>query len=152
MARKWLRIWALGTAVAVAGCATAPPKPAVEARAVEESPALPPAECGAQAPSGNGVARLGVALGYGALGLFIVALRGAGEGARWALWTGGSRSDGAWIGAAAGAGVGFLIGFAAGLGKAGSGWSPEPATSPACRALAETTANVEDNTETEGAK
>jgi hypothetical protein len=37
-----------------------------------------------------------------------------------------------WIGAAAGAGVGFLVGFVAGLAKAGSGWSHEPVTSPSC--------------------
>jgi len=39
---------ALGMAVVFAGCAAAPPKPAVEARAVEEPSAQVPAECAAQ--------------------------------------------------------------------------------------------------------
>jgi len=61
---------------------------------------------------------------------------------------GGNWSEGALIGAAAGAGLGFLIGFTAGLVKAGSGFSDEPAASPACPpALAETTVAAEDNTE-----
>jgi hypothetical protein len=56
-----------------------------------------------------------------------------------------------WIGAATGAG--FLIGFVTGLAKAGSSWSPEPTTSPACpQALAETTAPAEDNLETASTK
>jgi hypothetical protein len=41
-------------AVVLAGCAAAPPKPAVEAFEPESQP---PAECTAQAPSGNGAAR-----------------------------------------------------------------------------------------------
>ena len=46
----------------------------------------------------------------------------------------------------AGAGVGVLIGFVAVLAKAGSGWSAEPATSPACQtAVAESTAPAEGN-------
>ncbi len=54
----------------------------------------------------------------------------------------GSKSDAAWIGAAAG--VGFVIGFVAGLAKAGTGWSPEPATPPACQAeLTKATAPAE---------
>lgn len=129
-------------AVALAGCAAAPPKPVVEALATESQA---PAECTAQAPSGNGVARLGRALGYGTLGVFLGALQGAGEGASPAWWSGGSRSDGTWIGAAAGAGLGFLIGFVTGLAKAGTSWSPEPATTPACQAdLAESMASVEE--------
>jgi hypothetical protein len=137
-------------AVVLAGCAAAPPKPAVE---TFEPESKPPAECTAQAPSGNGAARLGRAVGYGALGVFVGALQGAGEGASWALWTGGSMSDGAWIGAAAGAGVGFLIGFVTGLAKAGSGWSAEPATPPACQAeLAEATALAEDSTQAKDTK
>jgi hypothetical protein len=143
MSRHWLRVGALGMAVVLAGCAAAPSKPAVEGLAVESQT---PTECAAQASSGNGVARLGRAIGYGTLGVFVGALQGAGDGANWARWTGGSRSDGAWIGAAAGAGVGFLIGFVAGLTKAGSGWSPEPAAPPACPpTLAESTAPAEDN-------
>ena len=72
----------------------------------------------------------------------------AGAGAGWGLVAGGSWSEGALIGAAAGAGLGFLIGFTASLVKAGSGFSAEPATSPACPpALAETTVAAEDNTE-----
>jgi hypothetical protein len=52
---------------------------------------------------------------------------------------------GALLRASGGAGVGLLIGFVAGLGKAGTGWSPEPATTPACQAdLAESMASVEE--------
>jgi hypothetical protein len=58
-----------------------------------------------------------------------------------------------WIGATASAGVGFLIGFVAGLARTGSGWTPEPVFSPACPpALAETTAPAEDYVETESTK
>jgi hypothetical protein len=147
MSGRWLRVGALGMAVVLASCASAPPKPVVEAFEPESQPS---AECTTQAPSGNGAARLGRAVGYGALGVFLGALQGAGEGASWALWTGGSMSDGAWIGAAAGAGVGFLIGFVTGLATAGTGWSPEPATSPACpEALVKSTAPAEDNTKPE---
>jgi len=132
----------------LAGCASAPSKPAVEAQAVE---AQTPTECAAQAPPGDGVARLGRAIGYGTLGVFIGALQGAGEGANWSRLGGGGWSDGARIGAAAGAGVGFLIGFVAGLAKAGTGWSPEPATPPTCPpALAEITPPAEGTTEAEG--
>jgi len=141
MSRRWLRVGALGMAVVAAGCAAAPPKPVVEAFEPESQP---PAECTTQPPSRNGAARLGRAVGYGALGVFLGALQGASDGANWAWGSGGSRSDAVWIGAAAGAGMGFLIGFATGLAKAGSGWSPEPAASPACQAdLAETTASAE---------
>lgn len=130
-------------AVVLAGCASAPPKPVVEAQA-DESQA--PAECAAQAPAGDGVARLGRAVGYGTLGVFLGALQGAGEGANWSRWSGGGWSDGAWIGAAAGAGVGFLIGFVSGLAKAGTGWSPEPTTPPPCPpAVAESTTPAEGN-------
>ena len=54
MSRRWLRVGALGMAVMLAGCAAAPPKPAVEAFEPESQP---PAECTAQAPSGNEAAR-----------------------------------------------------------------------------------------------
>jgi len=83
------------------------------------------------------------------VGVFLGALQGAGEGANWSRWGGGSwSSSGAWIGAAAGAGVGFLIGLVTGLAKAGSGFSVEPAASPSCPpALAESTAPAEDKTE-----
>jgi hypothetical protein len=98
-------------------------------------------ECTAPAPSGNGAARLGRAIGYGTVGVFLGALQGASDGANWVWGTGGSRSDAVWIGAAAGAGVGFLVGFVAGLTKAGPGWSHEPVTSLSCpQTLAETTA------------
>ena len=138
MSGRWLRVGALGMAVVLAGCAAAPPKPVVEAFEPESQAA---AECTTQAPSSNGAARLGRAVGYGALGVFLGALQGASGGASWAWGSGASRSDAAWIGAAAGAGVGFLIGFVAGLAKAGRGWSPKPATPPACPpALAESTA------------
>jgi hypothetical protein len=135
----------------LAGCATAPLKPAVEAQAVDSFGAPAPAECAAQPSSGNGVTRLGRALGYGALGVFLGALQGASNGAGWGLVAGGSWSEGALIGA--GARLGFLIGFTAGLVKAGSGFSGEPAASPACPpALAETTVAAEDNTERAGTK
>jgi hypothetical protein len=96
---------------------------------------------------------LGRAIGYGTLGVFLGALEGTSEGANWARWTGGSWSDGAWIGAAAGASVGFLIGFVAGLAKAGSGWSAEPTASPTCQPNpAEPMTAAEDSMETEGTK
>jgi hypothetical protein len=70
-----------------------------------------------------------------------------------AQWTGGSMSDGAWIGAAAGASVGFLIGFVVGRAEAGSGFSTELAAPPPCPpALAEAAAVTEDNIDTEGTK
>jgi hypothetical protein len=122
-------------AVVVAGCATAPPDPSVGAIALESQA---PTECTTSPSSGNGVASLGRAIGYGTVGAFLGALQGASDGAGWAWTTGGSGSHGAWIGAAAGASIGFLIGFVAGLAKADSGWSPEPAFSPSCpQALAE---------------
>jgi hypothetical protein len=83
-------------AVVLAGCAGAPPKPVVETLALDLVEA--PAECTAPSPSGNGVARLGRAIGYGTVGVFLGALQGAGEGASWAWGTGGSRSDAVWIG------------------------------------------------------
>ena len=143
MSRRWLRAGAFGMAVMLAGCAGAPLKPAAEALALESQA---PAECTEPAPSGNGAARLGRAIGYGTVGVFLGALQGAGDGASWAWGTGGSRSDAVWIGAAAGAGVGFLIGFVTGLAKAGSGWSHEPANSPPCQAeLAEATLPTNGN-------
>ena len=143
MSRRWLRVGALGMVVVLAGCAAAPPKPMVEAFEPESQP---PAECTVHAPSGNGAARLGRAVGYGALGVFLGALQGASDGASWAWGFGGSRSDAVWIGAATGAGVGFLIGFVTGLAKAGAGWSPEPASSPPCPlTLAESASSAEDN-------
>jgi len=130
MTREWVRIAALSMAVVLASCASAPPKPAVEAQALE---ADAPAECTAQAPAGDGVARLGREIGYGTVGVFLGALQGASEGASWSRWGGGGwSSNGAWIGAAAGAGVGLLIGFVTGLAKAGSGWRPEPVASLPC--------------------
>ena len=78
MTREWPRVWALGMAVVLAGCASAPPKPVVEAQALE---AEAPAECGAQPSSGDGVTRLGRAIGYGTLGMFLGALQGASDGA-----------------------------------------------------------------------
>jgi hypothetical protein len=143
MKRAWLRVGALSMAVVLAGCASAPPKPVAEAPTVE---AQAPGECVAQAPSGDGVARLGRALGLIGLGLLVGALQGASDGAGWALWTGGSMGEAAWIGAAAGAGVGFLFGFGASLIKADSNWSVEPATPPACpTAEVEPAASVEDD-------
>lgn len=126
----------------LAGCASAPPKPTAEA--------LAPVECGARASSGDAVARLGRALGYGAVGVLVGAFQGAGDGASWVLVTGGSWSEAAWIEAAAGAGLGFLIRFVTGLAKAGSGFGAEPAAPPRCpSAVAEPTAHAEDYIETE---
>ena len=75
------------------------------------------------------------------------------DGAIGAWGSGGGGSDAVWIGAAAGAGVGFLIGFAAGLARAGSGWTPEPVFSPACQAeLAEATEPAEESTQAKDTK
>jgi hypothetical protein len=81
MSRRLLRVGALGLAVVLAGCAAAPPKPLVEAFEPESQP---PDECNTRAPSGNGAARLGRAVGYAALGVFFGALQGASDGANWA--------------------------------------------------------------------
>lgn len=130
-------------AVVLAGCAAAPPKPVVEAFE-QESEA--PTECVAAASSSVAAVRLARAVGYGTLGVFLGALQGASEGANWVWGSGGSRSNAVWIGAATGASVGFVIGFVSGLAKAGTGWSPEPATSPVCPpTLAETMPPAEDN-------
>ena len=142
MSRQWLRVGAFGMAVVLAGCTSAPPKPAVEPLALESEA---PTECAAPSPSRDAAVRLARAVGYGTLGVFLGALQGASDGASWAWGSGASRSDAVWIGAAAGAGVGFLIGFVTGLAKAGSGWSSEPANSPPCPpALAESTTPAED--------
>ena len=144
MTRGWQRIGALLMALVLAGCASAPPKGPAAPRALE---APTPAECEARASSGNGVARLGQSLGYIALALLVGALQGASDGAGWALWTGGSMSEAAWIGAAAGASVGFLFGFGASLSKAGSDWSPEPVPPQPCPAfLVEPAASMEETT------
>jgi hypothetical protein len=135
-----LRVGALGMAVVLAGCAAAPLKPVVEPLAFESET---PAECIATPPSSHAAVRLARAVGYGTLGVLLGALQGASDGANWAWGSGGSRSDAVWIGAAAGAGVGFLVGFVAGLAKAGNGWSPEPATCPPT--LAESTTPADGN-------
>jgi hypothetical protein len=49
MTGKWLRVGALGMGMVLAGCASAPPEPAIEAQTVEEPSAQAPAECAAQA-------------------------------------------------------------------------------------------------------
>jgi hypothetical protein len=98
MCRRWLRVGAFGMAVVVAGCATAPPNPSAGAIAPESHA---PTECTTSPSSGNGVARLSQAIGYGTVGVFLGALQGASDGAGWAWTTGGSGSHGAWIGAAA---------------------------------------------------
>jgi hypothetical protein len=58
------------------------------------------------------------AIGAGALAGALMMLYGAAEGAWWGVVTGGSRSEGAWIGAAAGAGIGLVVGIAGGVEKA----------------------------------
>jgi hypothetical protein len=90
MSGHWLRVVALGLAVVLAGCAAAPPKPVGEVQAVDSLEAQAPAECAAPPPSGDAAVRLARAVGYGTLGVFLGPLQGAGEGANWALWTGGS--------------------------------------------------------------
>jgi hypothetical protein len=151
MSRRWLRVGALGMAVVLAGCAAAPSKPVVEAQSIDSLDAQAPAECAAPPPSSHAAVRLARAVGYGTLGVFLGALQGASEGANWVWGSGGSRSDAVWIGAAAGAGVGFLVGFVTGIAKAGTSWSPEPTTPPTCQANpTEAIAAAEDNIQTEG--
>jgi hypothetical protein len=136
-------------AVVLAGCAAAPLKQAVEPLAFESET---PAECAAPPPSSHAAVRLARAVGYGTVGVFLGALQGASDGANW-VWGSGGRSDAVWIGAAAGAGMGLLIGFVTGLAKAGTGWSAEPATSPTCQAeLTEATALAEESTQAKDTK
>src|SRR3972149_6059280 len=114
--------WTLMVALA-AGCATAKPQPtrteAEEkmARDQQEGAQLAAAAAGS---AGEGETRGGVGL----LGFSLVLL-GASEGVRWGVVTGGSRSDGAWIGAAAGAGIGLIVGLVAGV-KEGAGRHRQP--------------------------
>jgi len=64
MSRQWLWAGALGIAVVLAGCASAPLKPTLEAQGLA---ADAPAECAAPPPSGDAAVRLARALGYGTL-------------------------------------------------------------------------------------
>ena len=91
----------------VAGCATVRPSPPLE-KTVECS------EVAAKATD-SGALKEGVVVG-GLVGAWLI-LEGAAQGVGWGLVTGGSRSDGAWIGAAAGAGIGAIVGLAVGIKK-----------------------------------
>jgi len=102
--------WTLIVALA-AGCATAKPQPTrTEA---EEKMARDQQEC-AQLAAAEATGMGATMGGVGLLGFYLVLL-GASEGVRWGVVTGGSRSDGAWIGAAAGAGIGLIVGLVAGI-------------------------------------
>ena len=104
--------WTLIVALA-AGCATAKPQPTrTEA---EEKMARDQQECAQLAAAAAESAGMAETMrGVGLLGFYLVLL-GASEGVRWGVVTGGSRSDGAWIGAAAGAGIGLIVGLVAGI-------------------------------------
>lgn len=104
--------WTLIVALA-AGCATAKPQPTrTEA---EEMMARDQQECARLAATAAESAGMAETMrGVGLLGFYLVLL-GASEGVRWGVVTGGSRSDGAWIGAAAGAGIGLIVGLVAGI-------------------------------------
>ena len=83
------------------------------ARAVADAPAASPAECA----SADGEALRAGLVGAATLGTWLM-LRAAAEGAWYGAVVGGGRAkDATWIGAAAGLGVGALIGFAVGATK-----------------------------------
>lgn len=105
--------WTLMVALA-AGCATAKPQP-TRTEAEEEMAARDRQECAQLAATTAEATGMAETLrGVGLLGFYLVLL-GASEGVRWGVVTGGSRSDGAWIGAAAGAGIGLIVGLVAGI-------------------------------------
>ena len=91
----------------VAGCATVRSSPPLE-RTAECS------EVAAKATD-SGALKEGVVAG-GLVGAWLI-LEGASQGAGWGFVTGGSRADGAWIGAAAGAGIGVIVGLVVGIKK-----------------------------------
>src|SRR3990172_850738 len=95
--------WTLIVALA-AGCATAKPQPTrTEA---EEKMARDQQECAQLAAAAAESAGMAETMrGVGLLGFYLVLLG----------VTGGSRADGAWIGAAAGAGIGLIVGLVAGI-------------------------------------
>ncbi len=103
--------WTLIVALA-AGCATAKPQPT---RTEAEEMMARDQECAQLAATAAESAGMAETMrGVGLLGFYLVLL-GASEGVRWGVVTGGSRSDGAWIGAAAGAGIGLIVGLVAGI-------------------------------------
>ena len=109
----------LGLVFLVTGCATVPAGPiAQEGQRAAEQIAAARAACEASSHQADDSRVLRAALGTGLLAGGLVMLYGAGEGAFWGVVSGGSRSDGAWIGAAVGAGVGLIIGTVAGVAKA----------------------------------
>src|SRR3972149_2573450 len=113
--------WTLIVALA-AGCATAKPQPTrTEA---EEKMARDQQECAQLAAAAAESAGMAETMrGVGLLGFYLVLL-GASEGVRWGVVTGGSRSDGAWIGAGGGGG-----------GRGGGGVGGRRPPPPAPRAL-----------------
>lgn len=109
----------LGLVLLVTGCATVPAGPiAQEGQRTAEQLAADRAACEASSHQADDSRVLRAALGTGLLAGGLVMLYGAGEGAFWGAISGGGRSDGAWIGAAGGAGVGLIIDTVAGVAKA----------------------------------
>ena len=108
--------------LASACATTAPQHPAPQATAAttggDQQPAPDRAACGQHARAGLDPGAVRTVVEHGALGMFLLALIGAADGAHAAALTGGSAGEGAWIGAAAGAGIGLVIGFIAGWAKA----------------------------------
>ena len=99
----------------VAGCATVRSSPPLEK--TTEQIAQDRNECSdvAAKATDSGALKEGVVAG-GLVGAWLI-LEGASRGVGWGVVTGGSRSDGAWIGAAAGAGIGAIVGLAVGIKK-----------------------------------
>lgn len=104
--------WTLIVALA-AGCATVKLQPTrTEA---EEQMARDREECAQLAATATEATGMAETLrGVGLLSIYLVLL-GASEGVRWGVVTGGSRSDGPWIGAAVGVGIGTIVGLVAAI-------------------------------------
>ena len=99
----------------VAGCATVRSSPPLEK--TTEQITRDRTECSevAAKATDSGALKEGVVAG-GLVGAWLI-LEGASQGAGWGFVTGGSRADGAWIGAAAGAGIGVIVGLVVGIKK-----------------------------------
>ena len=113
---RWRRRLAgLGAMLLIAGCATAPTRPAADAQLVESSRE---GECEQSARTASG--RTGTwtdVAGSGMLATVLGALRGALEGAVSSTWRGTRAGHDSWIGAAAGAGAGMIAGTVMGIRK-----------------------------------